>query len=249
MTNDRVAVIVVAAGSGRRLADGGPPKQFRPIAGVPILARALRSFLDHPEIERVVVVLPSDVVASPPEWLASPPIARVAGGKERTDSVRAGLAAVEPGISTVLVHDGARPFVSRRLIDRVLAAARLHPDTAIVPGEPLTDTVKEVGTDGLVVRTVPRDGLWRVQTPQAFPREALRRYHEEAAAVGFNPTDDAMLFERHGASVRIVGGDPTNLKVTTSADLVIAEALASASVRASDRRAADIAPAGDGGGE
>jgi 2-C-methyl-D-erythritol 4-phosphate cytidylyltransferase len=214
-----VGAIVGAAGAGRRLADGGPPKQFRRVGGVPILARALRPFLDHSEIESVIAVLPAEVVASPPDWLAALPVTLVAGGAERSDSVRGGLASLEPEVSTVLVHDGARPFVTRDLIDRVLAAARSYPDAAVIPGERLTDTVKEVGTDGVVMRTVPRDSLRRVQTPQAFPRDALDRYH-----------------------------DPMNLKVTTSADLLIAEALASDPDRVSNRHPADESPVGDGGG-
>jgi 2-C-methyl-D-erythritol 4-phosphate cytidylyltransferase len=221
-----VAAIVVAAGSGRRLDDGGPPKQYRRIAGVPILARSLGPFLSHPRIGRVIVVLPADDVAAPPEWLAALPVECVAGGAERTDSVWRGLAVLGSGVTTVLVHDGARPFVTRELIDRVLIAAREFPDAAVVPGERVSDTVKEVGTDGVVVRTVPRDALRRVQTPQAFPVDTLRRFHREAAEAGFVPTDDAMLFERGGASVRVVDGDPRNLKITTSVDLLLAEALA-----------------------
>ncbi|MDR0788484.1 MAG: 2-C-methyl-D-erythritol 4-phosphate cytidylyltransferase [Gemmatimonadota bacterium] len=222
--NQRVAAVVVAAGSGRRLG-GGTPKQYRPLAGVPVLLRALRPFLDHPLIERVVVVLPPDDAASPPDWLAALPLSCVAGGAERTDSVRRGLAAVDPEFAIVLVHDGARPLVSPELIDRVIEAARQHPSAAIVPGERVTDTIKEVDADGRVVRSVPREELRRIQTPQAFPALILRRFHDRAREESFSPTDDAGLFERYGAPVRLVDGDPENLKVTTPVDLLIAEAL------------------------
>lgn len=222
----RTAAIIVAAGAGRRLLDGGVRKQYREIVGEPMLARSLRPFLDHPAISEVIAVIPSEDVESPPPWLRALPVTRVGGGGERTDSVRLGLGALDAGVATVLIHDGARPFVSRDLIDRVLDTARAYSTGGVIPGERLTDTIKEVGTDGVVVRTVPRERLWGVQTPQAFPAEALRRLHAEAAADGFVPTDDAMLFERSGLPVRVVDGDPDNIKVTTSTDLALAEVLA-----------------------
>ncbi len=192
-----------------------------------MLSWSLRPFLDHPAITEVIAVIPAEDVESPPPWLRALSVTRVGGGAERTDSVRLGLEAVDGGVASVLIHDGARPFVSRDLIDRVLEAARVPASGGVVPGERLTDTIKEVGTDGTVVRTVPRERLWRVQTPQAFPVNMLRRLHAEAAAEAFAPTDDAMLFEWRGLPVRVVEGDPDNIKVTTSTDLAFAEILAS----------------------
>jgi 2-C-methyl-D-erythritol 4-phosphate cytidylyltransferase len=174
----------------------------------------------------VVVVLPPEDVDAPPDWLASLPVERVGGGAERADSVRKGLAAIGARTPTVLVHDGARPFVSGRLLERVLAAVADHAGDAVIPGLPLTDTIKEVDENGLVLRTVSRNRLWRVQTPQAFPAAILRRVHAEAARSGFTPSDDAALFEGHGHPVRIVEGDPNNIKVTTAADLAVAQILA-----------------------
>jgi 2-C-methyl-D-erythritol 4-phosphate cytidylyltransferase len=128
----------------------------------------------------------------------------------------------------VLVHDAARPFVERQLIDRVLAVAARG--AAAVPGLPLSDTVKETDTAGLVVRTVPRDRLVVVQTPQAFPRAMLETAHQRARsdAASLAATDDAALCERLGHAVRVVAGSPRNIKITTQEDFALAEALAAA---------------------
>ena len=219
----RVGAVVVAAGLGTRFLGGGPPKQYRDICGEPMLLRALRPFLAHPRIHQVIAVLPADDSLSTPPWLEELPVVRVSGGPQRSDSVRNGLAALEESIRTVLVHDGARPLLTSLLLDRVIAASG---EEAVIPVIPVTDTVKEVDADGRVIQTVPRERLWRVQTPQGFPADTFRRLHGEAAAAGFAPTDDAGLFERYGLPVRIVEGDPANIKVTTQMDLIVAEALA-----------------------
>jgi 2-C-methyl-D-erythritol 4-phosphate cytidylyltransferase len=135
-----------------------------------------------------------------------------------------GLAALDPACEVVLVHDAARPFVTRELLDVVIAAARSG--VGAVPAVPVADTLKESDAHGAVRRTVPRDGLWRAQTPQGFPRELLARAHAEARAAGVTGTDDAFLVERLGGTVRLVPGDPRNLKITTADDLALAELLA-----------------------
>jgi 2-C-methyl-D-erythritol 4-phosphate cytidylyltransferase len=223
----------VAAGRGVRAQAGGrgEPKQFRPVAGVPLLLRALRPFAEHPRVGPIVVVLPPDAAAAPPDWLRSHLSSRVvvaAGGDVRQQSVANGLRALAPGPSLVLVHDAARPFVPRDLIDRVLAVAALG--AAAVPGLPLSDTVKEADTAGLIVRTVPRERLVAVQTPQAFPRAMLETAHQRARGDGpaQAATDDAALCERLGHPVRVVAGSGINIKITTAEDLAIAEALAAA---------------------
>jgi len=218
----RAGVIVVAAGSGSRFSNAGPRKQYRELGGEPILARALRPFLAHPSVAQVIVVLPREDVEDPPAWLGEMPVVRVAGGEHRSDSVRNGLAAVDATLSIVLVHDGARPLVSRELIDRVL---RNGSDSATIPVVPVTDTVKEVGPDRVVVRTLPRERLRCVQTPQSFPADTLRAVHARALETGLNASDDAGLFEHFGYPVRVVDGDPANIKVTTPTDLAIATAL------------------------
>jgi 2-C-methyl-D-erythritol 4-phosphate cytidylyltransferase len=219
-----IGAVVVAAGSGTRFGGtGGPRKQYRELAGRPLLAWSLRTLLDHPAIAMVVAVLPPDDVDAPPEWLGDLPVLRVPGGEQRGDSVRNGLDALDPALGTVLIHDGARPLLSRELLDRILVAAR---GGAVVPGLRLTDTLKEVGEDGHIVRTLDRARFWTVQTPQAFPAAVLRQVHRRARDEGISGTDDAALLERYGHPVRIVEGEATNLKVTTQADLAAAELLA-----------------------
>lgn len=222
-----VGVIIVAAGRGARV--GGTPKQFRELAGVPVLLRALRPFTSHPAVACTVVALPEADASAPPEWLASLVGERlrvVAGGKERGDSVRAAMAALPTQCATVLVHDGARPLVSRETIDAVIAAAATG--VGAVAAVPLGDTLKEVeeGASPLVVeRTVPRQRLWRAQTPQGFPRLLLERALQAAAADAVQGTDDAELVERIGGRVEIVPDQPSNLKLTTPADFALADAL------------------------
>jgi len=194
-----------------------------------LLLRAVRPFAQHPRVGPIVVVLPAELVASPPDWLRdllSDRLLIAAGGEQRQQSVANGLQSLPRGPSLVLVHDAARPFVERELIDRVLAVAALG--AAAVPGLPLTDTVKETDAAGLVVRTVPRDRLVVVQTPQAFPRAMLETAHQRARsdASGGAATDDAALCERLGYPVRVVAGSPRNIKITTAEDFALAEALA-----------------------
>jgi 2-C-methyl-D-erythritol 4-phosphate cytidylyltransferase len=218
-------VVLVAAGRGERI--GGTPKQYRPIGGVPMLLRALRPFAAHPEVLHTVIVLPPDDVAAPPSFLtdlAGPTLTLVAGGTVRTESVAAGLQSLPAACTVVLVHDAARPFPDPEVIAAVIREARQgHGAVAAVP---ITDTVKEIAPDDSrrVIRTVPRDCLWRAQTPQGFPRTLLAAAHREPAA---GATDDAALVERLGAEVRIVPDSPRNLKVTTAEDLEWAELWAS----------------------
>ncbi|HET8622272.1 MAG TPA: 2-C-methyl-D-erythritol 4-phosphate cytidylyltransferase, partial [Gemmatimonadales bacterium] len=209
-----VGVVLVAAGRGERL--GGLRKQYRPVAGVPMVLRALRPFTAHPEVLHSVVVLPPDDAANPPAFLADlvgPSLAIAPGGAERTDSVAAGLGTLAAECTVVLVHDAARPFPDTDVIWAVIREARAgHGAIAAVP---LTDTVKEVADDGSrrVLRTVPRDTLWRAQTPQGFPRALLAAAHERARQDGTGATDDAALVERLGGELRIVPDSPYNLKV------------------------------------
>ena len=221
-------VILVAAGRGVRAGQQGEPKQYRPIAGVRMLLRALRPFASHPRIGPIVVVLPPDDAAAPPEWLRpllSERLTVVSGGDERQQSVANGLARLPAEVNVVLVHDAARPFVDAELIDRVLAVAALG--AAAIPAVPLPDTVKETDTAGLVVRTLARERLVAVQTPQAFPRQMLETAHQRARSDGgTSATDDATLCERLGYPVRVVAGSLRNLKVTTADDFAVADALA-----------------------
>lgn len=226
-----MGVVVVAAGRGDRVG-GDVPKQFLPVAGVPLLLRALRPFLSHPEVATVVVALPAAVVEHPPEWLApllGDRLIAVAGGADRMSSVEAGLNALPLACGVVLVHDGARPFPDTGVIDRIIREAR-HGAGAIA-AVPVTDTIKEaerrsIGAHQRIARTLPRDGLWSARTPQGFPRSMLEAAYADARALEVVATDCASLVERIGGEVVLVSDVGTNLKVTTPADLRIAEAIA-----------------------
>ncbi|MYA33375.1 MAG: 2-C-methyl-D-erythritol 4-phosphate cytidylyltransferase [Gemmatimonadales bacterium] len=221
-----VGAIVVAAGQGHRFG-ALQPKQFVDLCGMPVLAWSVRTLVDHPDIDRVVVVLAPQRAASPPAWLPDGVLV-VPGGVFRADSVRAGAAALAGNVETVLVHDGARPFVSAELVSRVANEARNGP---VVPAVAVEDTVKRVDEGGWIQETVPRERLRRVQTPQGFPVEVLRRTHALDDADAWEAqdhaalTDDALLCERLGIDVSTVEGDAANLKITTARDLALARAM------------------------
>jgi 2-C-methyl-D-erythritol 4-phosphate cytidylyltransferase len=223
-----VGVVVVAAGRGTRVG-GELPKQYLPLDGVPILLRSIRPFANHPDVAQVVVVLAPAEAERPPAFLAElmgETLAITAGGRERSDSVAAGLRALRAGCDVVLVHDAVRPFVDREVIDAVIAHARAG--EGAVAAVPVSDTIKEaVGADPtLIGRTVPRAGLWRAQTPQGFPRRLLEQAYAQAGAGASGATDDAALVEDCGGTVRLVPDSPRNMKITTRDDLAVAEALA-----------------------
>ncbi|MFC1640192.1 2-C-methyl-D-erythritol 4-phosphate cytidylyltransferase [Gemmatimonadota bacterium] len=218
-----VGVLIAAAGQGVR-AGGAEPKQFRPIAGVPMLQRAIRPFFGHPRVRQVVVALPSAHVANPPKWLnpaESNGLRLVVGGATRSQSVKAALEALDPACSVVLVHDAARPFVSKATIDAVIAAAaRL----GVVPAVPVSDTIKRANeSTRQVIETVDRRGLWRAQTPQGCPRIMLEQAYEMVGAAEF--TDESALLEATGFQVELVPDLVSNFKVTTHEDFVVAEAM------------------------
>lgn len=220
------AAVIVAGGTGTRM--GWPvPKQYVQLLGAPVLLWSVRTFLAHPGIGEVVVVLPAGAAADVPEWLAGLPIAVVPGGAERSDSVRSGLAAISAA-GVVLVHDAARPLVSEAVITRVLAAVG---EGAAVAAMPVADTVKTADARRVVTGTLDRAGLWLAQTPQGFPLERLREVHRRAAQDRVATTDDAGLFEHYGLAVRVVEGAPENMKITHAADLAVVSALAAAMPR------------------
>lgn len=217
----RTIALIVAAGRGER-AGGGSPKQYRSLAGVPVLRHALQAFLAHPRVDAVRVVIAADqrdAYATATAGLDL--LAPVAGGSERQESVRLGLESLEPDApDAVLVHDAARPFVPAAMIDRVLDALAAAP--AALPVLPVVDTLKR-GTGGFVEATVARDGLWRAQTPQGFRFPEILAAHR-AAAGGPAATDDAALAERAGLAVALVDGAEDAVKITTADDLARAEA-------------------------
>ena len=206
-----VVGIVPAAGRGERLGSDGP-KAFVACAGRPLVEWSLDVL--EAVCDRVVLAVPED-------WETGAD--RVHGGAVRSESVRAALAAA-PEAEIAVVHDAARPLVSRELVERCVAEVRDGWDGAIAAA-PMTDTVKEAGEDGRVVRTLDRSVLWSIQTPQVFGAALLRRALDVPAHVLAAATDDASLVEAVGGRVRVVEAPPENLKVTTRLDLRIAEEL------------------------
>ncbi len=214
--------ILVAAGSGERLG-AERPKAFVALGDRVLLAESLERLDTSEWIDAVIVAVPVDwedaAIALAEELVASKVAAVVAGGATRAESVRAALAQVPDDALVVIVHDAARPLIEDAVIERVIIPLGEGYD-GVVPGLPLSDTVKRVER-GLVVETVDRSGLVTVQTPQAFTATALR-----AAYAGDDPiaaTDCASLVEARGGRIRVVDGDPRLLKITTRADLSLVE--------------------------
>jgi 2-C-methyl-D-erythritol 4-phosphate cytidylyltransferase len=222
----QTAAIIVAAGSGERLG-AGRPKAFVALAGRPMVAWSLDA-LAAAGVPRAVVAVPPGHGAAAEEALAGAAgdfplgLALVEGGETRSASVRNALAAAGD-VDAVAVHDAARPLVAAELFVATLAALE-YADAAIAAAR-VTDTVKEAGPDGVVVRTHDRSRLWAIQTPQAFRADILRRALDVPAAVLAQATDDAWLVERAGGSVRVVESSAANFKVTTAHDLALAESL------------------------
>jgi len=214
------AVILVAAGAGTRF---GEMKQFAYLRAKPVLEWTLERFEAHPGVGAVALVLPDENDLKHYRMRYPKIIDIVRGGDKRQDSVWQGfrlLSAVGPEI--VLVHDGARPLVPADLISRVIEAALA--DGAAVPVLAVEDTIKEV-RDGRVAGTVDRTFLFRAQTPQGFRYDVLKKALDAARKDRFYGTDEAALVERLGLPVTVVPGDPRNIKITTPADIPIAEAL------------------------
>lgn len=218
------AVIVVAAGSGSRL--GHPePKAFVPLAGRTVLERSLDPIFELAEPVQVVVVAPrthleaTRAAAKAVAGVALGYVTVVYGGPTRQASVAAGLAALQPSVRTVLIHDAARPLTPRSQFERVLAAARAT-EGGVIPGLVVPDTIKRRDEHGVVIATVDRTELVAVQTPQGFPRTALDAAY---AGADLEHTDDAALFSAAGNDVRVVEGDPLAFKITTPWDLRRAE--------------------------
>jgi len=226
-----IGVVVPAAGLGVRLGPGAP-KALREVAGEPLLAHALRGLRSAPSIGPVVVVAPAPDVQAVTRLVAAYDVGVVAGGAQRQDSVRLGLAALPAEVDLVLVHDAARCLTPRHVVEAVVAALRAGAD-AVVPVLPIADTVKQV--DGqLVLRTVDRADLRAVQTPQGFRRAVLERAHSSGLRA---TTDDAGLVEALGGTVTTVPGDDEAFKITRPLDLLLAQAVLAARVPLGARHA------------
>ncbi len=213
----RVDALVAAAGRGER-AGGDVPKQFRTVQGRPLLRWAVEAFAGHPRVDRVLAVVAPGQRTRAESALAGLEVRLVdRGGAVRQASVAAGLEAMAPDPpQSVLIHDGARPRPGPALIDRVITA--LSAVDGAVPALPLTDSLKEVDQAGQILRSLPRSGLHRAQTPQGFRFDAVLSAHR-AAAGALVATDDSALVEAAGGVVRVVRGDPRNVKITEPDDL------------------------------
>jgi 2-C-methyl-D-erythritol 4-phosphate cytidylyltransferase/2-C-methyl-D-erythritol 2,4-cyclodiphosphate synthase len=215
----RAVALVVAAGRGSRFG-GEHPKQWHALDGQPLLRHSLAAFAAHPDITEVRAVIHPDDLAFYEQAAAGLRLnSPLFGGATRQASVRSGL----DGLSDcdpdwVLIHDGARPFIEQALISRVLKALPGNP--GVIPALPLHDTLKRA-RDGVISETLPRDGLFRAQTPQAFHYQMIRDAHR--AAAGREMTDDAAVFEAAGHAVRLIAGSEANVKITTREDLARAD--------------------------
>jgi 2-C-methyl-D-erythritol 4-phosphate cytidylyltransferase len=221
--SESLTAIVVAAGRSQRM---GFDKLLTPLAGRPLLLHTLDRLLRTQVPEEIILVIrpgsEAEMTAVIDPLRGQGKIRLVSGGEQRQDSVRAGLKAVAPSSEYVLVHDAARPFVTKELIDVVLGAAKLS--GAAVCGAPCSDSLKEVGEDGLVQRTVERSKLWTVQTPQVFRTDLLRASYQAAEKSGTLFTDDTAVVEKAGHAVRLVLYHGINFKITTPSDWKLAEA-------------------------
>ncbi len=221
-----VGVVLVAAGTSSRLG-GTELKQFRWIAGKPMLLHSLQLFHERSDVAMVVCVLPRQYAADPPPWIFQSDIERLlvsVGGRERGESVLRGLEDLPDEVRIVVVHDAARPMVGMEVVDRVIAEARAG--RGAVAALPVTDTLKEADAHGRIVRTVPRETLWRAQTPQGFPRAMIEEAYAHAQRNGRFATDCAALCEVHGFEVVVVQGSERAVKVTEEADFALVEAMA-----------------------
>lgn len=220
-----VGVVIVAGGAGARVG-GEELKQFRWVAGKPMLLHSLQTFMARTDVCSVVCVLPKQYAGDPPPWIFQCDVGRLmlsVGGRTRQESVANGMDDLPDEARIVLVHDAARPLVGPATIDRVVMAVRQG--TPAIAALPVVDTIKEVDDHGQIVRSHDRARLWRAQTPQGFPREVLVRAHREARAAQVTATDDAGLCERLGISVAVVLGSERALKITDESDFARVESL------------------------
>jgi 2-C-methyl-D-erythritol 4-phosphate cytidylyltransferase len=239
-----VTAILVAAGTGSRMGTQTVPKQFLCVCGVPILGHTLKKFSDSAPVDQIILVVRDEDRVLCENIIKENGIKKIAaivkGGKERQDSVFHGLQHAHPHTDVVLIHDAVRMFVTEKIITRSIRDARQY--GASVTAVPVKDTIKQVGTipiersepkvqrilahdgDLFVVKTLERNALWQVQTPQAFQYHLIYAFHQKALELGIHGTDDAMLAEHFRHPVKIVPGSYRNIKITTPDDLLIAQA-------------------------
>lgn len=219
MQEKTIGALVLAAGRSQRMQ--GIDKTFAPVLGKPLILHTLSVFLNCPEVREITLVMPENNVDKGRKLLEEHGIANQVnlcpGGDRRQDSAARGLEALGP-CDLVAVHDGARPCLSPDTLHNALLDARKHGNAVVAM--PITDTVKRADSEGYIATPVSRESLWAMQTPQIFPYAVLQRAYRK---VSQDVTDDASMVQQMGIKVKLIAGSPTNLKVTTPADLALAE--------------------------
>jgi 2-C-methyl-D-erythritol 4-phosphate cytidylyltransferase len=226
----QVMAVIPAAGSGSRMGSR-KAKQFIDLCGKPVLAVTLSHFQRCSLVDGIVVVLSQDDVdyclrEIVDRYELTKVLKVIGGGKRRQDSVRKGIEAITNSCRWVLIHDGVRPLVTSGLLQRVIKAARDF--RAVIAGLPIRETVKEIDSQGRVLRSIDRRHLWLIQTPQIFRWEDINLAHQKARAHGWEEaTDDAFLIEKMGIPIKIIEGEEDNIKITTPQNLEFARFLIS----------------------
>ncbi len=226
----KTVAIITAGGTGKRM---GQPKQFLEIAGKPMLEQTISVFEKANCIDEIILVISPEEIEKAKQFKFKKIKKIVAGGKERQDSVNNGLKELPNDCEIVAIHDGARPFVEVKIIERAVEEAKKN--GAVVVGVPVKDTIKQIAknkqqtannTKTAIIKTVDREQLWQAQTPQVFKKEIILKAYEQ----GYNKykvTDDAMLVEKLGVPVKMVMGSYQNIKITTPEDLKLAKGIIS----------------------
>jgi 2-C-methyl-D-erythritol 4-phosphate cytidylyltransferase len=218
------SVVIVAAGTGSRM-NMDINKQFIKIYDKEVVAYTIDAFYNNENIDEIVVVIREDEEAFFVEHIINKYIYKnikiAQGGKERQDSVYNGLKKLDPNCDVVIIHDGARPFITRKVIDESIREANLN--KAVVVGVPVKDTIKVIDNNNIIKDTPNRKHLWAVQTPQVFNYKLLMNAYENAYNKGYYGTDDAMLVEYLGQEVKMIMGSYENIKITTSEDIGFGE--------------------------
>ncbi len=223
MIKHHVVAVVPAAGVGKRFG-GTVRKTFVELKGLPLVLHTLSRLSDMNLISEIIPVFREDDIDTARKLLFEHKLDKVkhiaTGGKERQDSINNALKLIDDNC-IIMVHDGARPVVSGALVNKLLE--NLHNADGVIPGLPVKETLKEVDSGGMVISTVDRDRFRSIQTPQAFTSDILKRAYEKAYADNYLGTDDASLVERAGGKIKIIEGDPYNIKVTTQEDIELIE--------------------------
>jgi 2-C-methyl-D-erythritol 4-phosphate cytidylyltransferase len=220
----KVEALIVSAGKGHRFIEG-KKKQFHLLAEKPILAHTIDKFETCPLIHSILLVVgQEDMDYCLKEIIEKYQYKKISqivpGGKRRQDSVRNGIEVLSKDAEIVVIHDGVRPFVTKEMIeDSIRSAIRFG---AVVLAMPVKETIKMVQPDGTVLKTLDRESLWQIQTPQTFQVNVIKEAYHKATEDGFAGTDDASLVERLGIKVHILPGSYTNIKITTPEDLILA---------------------------